>query len=67
MESAPDRNRFILDRPIVAEPGERWTYSGRAVELLGTLISRGSSKGLPEFASRGLPFVFELFDAVNSD
>lgn len=31
MERASDRYRFILDRPIVAEPGGRWIYSGGAV------------------------------------
>ena len=35
MENAPDRNRFILDRPFVAAPGERWIYSGGAVALVG--------------------------------
>jgi hypothetical protein len=28
MERAPDRYRFVLDRPFVAAPGERWIYSG---------------------------------------
>ena len=35
MERVPDRYRFILDRPFVAVPGERWIYSGGAVALLG--------------------------------
>ncbi len=34
MENASDRNRFILERPFVAQPGERWIYSGGAVALL---------------------------------
>jgi CubicO group peptidase (beta-lactamase class C family) len=54
MERAPDRYRFILDRPIVSPPGERWTYSGGAVALLGFLIARGSGMTLPEFAYEAL-------------
>ena len=30
---APDRYRYILERPIVAGPGERWIYSGGATTL----------------------------------
>ncbi len=54
MERAPDRTRFILDRPIIAEPGARWSYSGGAVALLGALIARGAGATLPEFARRVL-------------
>ena len=39
MEAAPDRYRYILDRPIVAEPGERWIYNGGGTALLGRLIA----------------------------
>ena len=28
MEDAPDRYRFVLDRPLVQAPGERWVYNG---------------------------------------
>jgi hypothetical protein len=35
MESAPNRHRFILDRPFVATPGERWITRG-AVALPAT-------------------------------
>ncbi|BCG87450.1 serine hydrolase [Mesorhizobium sp. 113-3-9] len=54
MEQAPDRYRFILDRPILAEPGKRWTYSGGAVALLGKIIERGTGQSLPEFARGAL-------------
>ena len=50
MENAPDRYRFILERPIVAEPGTRWIYSGGSVALVGAIIERGSGKSLPDFA-----------------
>ncbi|WFP74715.1 serine hydrolase [Mesorhizobium sp. WSM4906] len=54
MENAPDRYRFILDRPIVAEAGSRWIYSGGCVALVGAIIERGSGQTLPDFAREAL-------------
>jgi CubicO group peptidase (beta-lactamase class C family) len=64
METAPDRYRFILDRPIVAAPGTRWIYSGGAVALLGRLIAKGAGKTLPDFAREALfePLGIEIFE-----
>lgn len=63
MENAPDRYRFILDRPILRPPGETWTYSGGATALLGHLIARGSGRSLGEFARERLfgPLGIERF------
>ena len=44
MEAAPDRFRFILERPIVGEPGAKWTYCGGATALLGRLIANGTGE-----------------------
>jgi CubicO group peptidase (beta-lactamase class C family) len=54
MENAADRFRFILDRPVNAPPGTRWTYSGGCTALIGRLIERGSSKSLADFAREAL-------------
>jgi CubicO group peptidase (beta-lactamase class C family) len=54
MELAPDRYRFVLDRPIVTEPGTRWIYTGGATALLARLIERGSGQALPDFARQRL-------------
>ncbi len=54
MEAAPDRYRYILERPIVVEPGTRWTYNGGATALLGRLIAHGTGTSLPEFAHDSL-------------
>lgn len=54
MEQAPDRYRFILDRPIVEPPGQRWIYSGGAVALIGALITRGTGQSLSAFAQANL-------------
>jgi CubicO group peptidase (beta-lactamase class C family) len=54
MEMAKDRYRFILERPIVAEPGSRWTYNGGATAVIGHLISRGTGMGLHDYARKAL-------------
>jgi CubicO group peptidase (beta-lactamase class C family) len=50
MENAPDRYRFVLEQPVVAEPGTRWIYSGGSVALIGAIIERSTGKRLPDFA-----------------
>ncbi|WP_210352226.1 serine hydrolase domain-containing protein [Bradyrhizobium rifense] len=54
METAPDRYRFILEHPIVGEPGAKWTYCGGATALLGRLIARGTGEALPAYCRRVL-------------
>jgi CubicO group peptidase (beta-lactamase class C family) len=54
MELAPDRHRFVLERPIVDEPGTRWRYSGGASALVGRLIAKGTGQPLQEFARSAL-------------
>ncbi|MET7970973.1 serine hydrolase [Micromonospora sp. NPDC005305] len=50
MELAPDRYRYILERPIVEPSGTRWTYCGGATALLGRLIADGTGQSLPHYA-----------------
>ena len=54
MEKAPDRYRFILERPVVAAPGTQWIYGGNAPALLGRIIVTGAGKSLPDFAREAL-------------
>jgi CubicO group peptidase (beta-lactamase class C family) len=54
MEASPDRFRFILERPIVGEPGASWTYCGGATALLGRLIARGTGEPLLAYCRRVL-------------
>jgi len=54
MEVAPDRFRFILDRPITDPPGAKWTYCGGATALLGRLITKGTGDALHDYARRVL-------------
>ncbi|GAB4534434.1 MAG: serine hydrolase domain-containing protein [Roseibium sp.] len=64
MEMAPDRYRYILERPFVAEPGTRWIYSGGATALVGEILQRGTGRKLPDFAREALfgPLGIERFE-----
>jgi CubicO group peptidase (beta-lactamase class C family) len=50
MEMAKDRYRFVLERPVVGQPGKRWHYNGGATALLGRLIAKGTRCSLPDYA-----------------
>lgn len=54
MELAADRCRYVLERPLVSEPGTRWAYNGGASALLGHLITRGSGRALRDYAEERL-------------
>lgn len=64
MEHAPDRIRFVLEQPILREPGTQWTYCGGATALLGRLIEKGGGVALPDFARKSLfePLGIERFE-----
>ncbi|RYY78070.1 MAG: class C beta-lactamase-related serine hydrolase [Comamonadaceae bacterium] len=50
MEGSRDRYRYVLERAIVAPPGQQWRYSGGSTALLGHLITRGTGVSLLDFA-----------------
>jgi CubicO group peptidase (beta-lactamase class C family) len=54
MDEAPDRYRFILDRPIVGEPGVKWIYCGGPTALLARLIAKGTGRSLVDFAHKAM-------------
>ena len=54
MDRAADRYRYILERPVVGPPGERWTYNGGATALLARLIAKGTGRSLHDFAREAL-------------
>lgn len=54
MDNAPDRYRYVLDRPVVLDPGKRWIYNGGATALLGKLIAKGTGKPMHEYAKEAL-------------
>ena len=54
MERSKDRYRYVLERPIVAAPGERWRYCGGATAILGHLIAKGAGVPLLDYAREKL-------------
>ena len=50
MEDAPDLVRFVLERPVAAEPGTVWVYNGGATSLLARIVSRGTGMPIEDFA-----------------
>lgn len=64
MELAPDRYRYVLERPIAADPGTRWHYCGGATALLGKLIAKGSGRPFDAYANERLfePLDIESFE-----
>lgn len=54
MENAPDRYRYILERPVLELPGAYWAYCGGATALLGRLIANGAGKPLEKFGQEKL-------------
>ena len=64
MELAPDRYRYVLERPVVEPPGVRWSYCGGASVLIGGLIARGTGMPLQEYGQKMLfePLGIESFE-----
>lgn len=54
MEWAADRYRFVLDRPMVDEPGTQWTYNGGATAVLARIIADGTDTALLPYARKML-------------
>ena len=54
MEDAPDRFRFVLDRPLVHAPGERWIYNGGSTAVIARIVARGTGRPLLDFAREHL-------------
>ncbi len=54
MDNAPERHRYILERPVVDTPGAHWTYCGGATALLARMIAKGSGRTLHEYAREHL-------------
>jgi len=69
MELAEDRYRFVLDRPMVADPGTSWTYNGGAVALIAKLIADGTGQDISAFARTRLfdPLGIQDFEWVRGN
>jgi CubicO group peptidase (beta-lactamase class C family) len=54
MEHAKDRYRFVLEQPLVDEPGTKWIYNGGAVAVIAKLIADGVGKPIDAYANEKL-------------
>lgn len=54
MYSSSDWIKFYLDQPLVAGPGEQFSYATSGVVSLGSVISRSSGMTIPEFTDQYL-------------
>ncbi|HEU0105711.1 MAG TPA: serine hydrolase [Vicinamibacteria bacterium] len=54
MRRSADWLRFMLDRPMVAEPGTAWAYCSGGMHLLSGVIARVTGGSAFEFAQRAL-------------
>lgn len=50
MFDAPDPYRYVLEQPLMEEPGKVWTYSGGSTALLAAVLQRTSGKKIVNFA-----------------
>jgi CubicO group peptidase (beta-lactamase class C family) len=50
----PDPIAYILSKPVLAQPGTRWYYSGGDVNLLGEIIKRATGLRMDAFAEQVL-------------
>jgi CubicO group peptidase (beta-lactamase class C family) len=54
LQTARDKVRLIMDRPLVETPGSRMWYSTGSSHLLGVVLSRATGKSLETFAAESL-------------
>ncbi|MFO1080370.1 MAG: serine hydrolase [Reyranellaceae bacterium] len=54
MEAASDPVRFVLEQPMVAEPGLLWHYNNGSAEVAGAVVARAAGRPLAEFAREAL-------------
>ena len=69
--SVPDPIEYILAKPLVAEPGTRWYYSGGNTNLLGEVIRQATGQRMDAYADEHLfgPLGITNYewDYINSD
>jgi CubicO group peptidase (beta-lactamase class C family) len=55
---------FVLERPLIAEPGTHFNYSGGNIEILGVILENATGMALDEFSEK---FLFEPMGISSSD
>ncbi|MFX1285912.1 MAG: serine hydrolase domain-containing protein [Promethearchaeota archaeon] len=61
MCGASDAVQYVLDKPMVVDPGTTWVYNGGCSHLLSTIINKTTSIGTQKYAQ------IRLFDPLGID
>ncbi len=51
MTRSADPVRYVLTRPIVARPGEKWEYNGGLTQVVATALQRSTRTPIKQFAN----------------
>jgi CubicO group peptidase (beta-lactamase class C family) len=54
MVFSPDPVRYMLEKPVISQPGESWFYNSGTTNLLGAVINRKTGTPLAEYAAENL-------------
>lgn len=54
LQSQPDWNRYMLELPVVHEPGSKYAYCSGGLHLAGAMLRRATGLWLPELFDRYL-------------
>lgn len=54
MYESSDPYRYVLERPVVYDPDERWQYNSGATALLGAVMKKSAGQSLSDFAKEAL-------------
>jgi CubicO group peptidase (beta-lactamase class C family) len=62
MAVAPDSHRYVLGRPLAAQPGEVFNYNSGSVDVLGLILRKVSGRRLDALAKEALFDPLEIDD-----
>jgi CubicO group peptidase (beta-lactamase class C family) len=60
LQSQPDWNRYMLELPVVHEPGSKYAYCSGGLHLAGAMLRRATGLWLPELFDRYLARVMGI-------
>ena len=52
--SVGDKNPFVINLPLAAEPGTAWNYSNEGVQLLSPILDKAAGEPIQEYARKRL-------------
>jgi hypothetical protein len=52
--SVGDKNPFVINLPLAAEPGTAWAYSNEGVQLLSPVLDKAAGEPIQEYARKRL-------------